>query len=1466
MKDVNVEKIYELTPMQKGMLYTNLSNKQDASYHVQNAFWINENVAIDFINKALELLAYKHEVIRTAFMIASSTKKEWQVVLKNRKIEFEFINEEGSDETEVCYKVKKDDLQRGFDLQKDSLMRVKTVKFSSARYYFLFSFHHIIMDGWCLSLIFEDFLAYYLLLAEGKTVLELIDNIDRENLNVCSYSEYVQWINQRNTNNNLEYWKNLLDGYDTTIGILPLWNNDTNEEQVKNIDICFSHEESELVTAFAAENKITVNSIAETSWGILLQKYNGTDDIVFGKVVSGRNIPISGIEEKVGMFINTIPLRVNAKKNISFAQMAAEVYHQDLDSSSFDYCSLNEIQDYIGYPSNLFDTIFVFENYYYKEENQNKLKIEKDMGREQTSYPLSIKFELKDSIISFSIMYHPGIYTDEEAVIMSERLKNIIIGAVSEKNILVEHLCMISRNEYIKITNEFNNNNEKYTEYTINEVLERIVEENASRTAVVFDNEKATYSEFNYHANMIAHRLRSMGIKTGDFIAVIAEASIKTLESIYGVIKSSGAYIPIDPSLPEERIQFILQDCNPKVIITDQDKVRENIAHINLNNQEIWTGPVYNPENINKPSDVAYCIYTSGTTGKPKGVLVEHKGVPNLSSFFTDKLGINKEDGILQFASLGFDASVWEMTMGLLTGARLIVPTVEERASYELLVSLAAKENITVVTLPTQFYANMEGLRVRLVITAGSESDNDIVQKAITSGAEYINAYGPTEFTVAASYWQYHKSSRYRKIPIGKPISNSGIYILNGLHVCGIGVTGELCMAGIGIARGYLHKEELTEEKFVDNPFGKGKLYRSGDLARWLPDGNIEFLGRIDEQVKIRGFRIELKEIENVIKQVSNIKDAAVIVKEDSNKEKYISAYFVSDINVDINQLRSEIGKNLPQYMLPRYIMQIDFIPVTLSGKIDRNKLPDCTTRVESVYKEPENDTQKRITDIFQRVLNVPQVGIGDEFIQIGGNSLKAMKCIVEFKKEGYMLSISELLKYQTAERIADYILQFDQDGREFQGSDVTDQWDDMDGLIQHIDKKVQKMQKSLLMQKRRQKYKAAAIQKISYDKNLLKSGVFVELDCTNDADSIQDAINNVIKANGLLRSYLTKENGQIYINENILKEALDIPYVDISSASELLKKDVHKYYINYIYEKEIWNRENLFHELLYKLIVIRFSCNIIRIYMPSSHLIFDAMSAEIIENMMRKSLAGIPVMGDYYSIYLEDLEKGPQKISSEEISDIFKLQNIRQSLKNLNNIKKSDFKKVVSRIYIKDMKNFDEKLLWNISHKLFLHLLKFNFGFDDLSYAILSADRYRKYKNYYEGIGEYLDLIPMTYTFGIELNERAEETISKLIEIKNNHNINFASLAYNKFLEEQYLEISDIIKDFIVSERVPLFNFLGIYSGIADKLDDVDSLEEHLFWVDTCYENGYIKMSGFTKKEDTGGLQTELQSILDKM
>ncbi|MBQ1469206.1 MAG: amino acid adenylation domain-containing protein, partial [Solobacterium sp.] len=675
--------------------------------------------------------------------------------------------------------------------------------------------------------------------------------------------------------------------------------------------------------------------------------------------------------------------------------------------------------------SPLFDVMLVLQNNEMVALNLDGTKAEYE-ETEDTVAKFDLSFNVFESAGDFgiSLEYCTALFTEESANGILDHLVSILKTLTETPEARLETVDVTDEKEKEKILVAFNDTKVDYpSEKTIVDLFEEQVEKMSDNIAVVYEDTSLTYAELNAKANQLAHILREeFGVKPDDFVAIVAERSLEMIVAILGIIKAGGAYVPMDPTYPEDRIAFMLEDSQPKAVVTYNATINTNLPVIDLSDNELQAGTPVNLDRVNKPDDLLYCIYTSGTTGKPKGVLIEHRNAINLACYMHNELDITEKDHVMLFANYIFDGSVWEIMSAFANGAALYIPSDDTIRDIDTMKKFVANNNINVSYFPPQYYEQGRFALDKYVITAGSSASMSVVN-TILENSGYINSYGPTEATVCISNWICSKGERPQRITIGQPISNVQVYIVQGGTLCGIGVPGELCVAGSGIARGYLNRADLTAEKFVKNPYGEGRMYHTGDLARWLPDGNIEYLGRIDEQVKIRGFRVELGEIESRIREINIVKDCAVIARDNAMGDKSIYAYVVSEKEVKVSEIRDELSKNLPDYMIPSYMMQIESIPMTRNGKLDKRALPEIEAGTGNEYVAPRNETEEIICAIFGEILGAEKVGVKDSFFALGGHSLRATRLVNRIEAEtGKRIALKNVFSNPTPEKLSELV------------------------------------------------------------------------------------------------------------------------------------------------------------------------------------------------------------------------------------------------------------------------------------------------------------------------------------------------------------------------------------------------------------------------------------------------------------
>lgn len=1013
-QDVVIQKVNKLNPLQEGMYLYYLQNPKTTGYVIQMDIDSYGKLNLDSFNKAYKMLIEKYEVLRTN--IYNNSNHSVQVISdgKEYNVNIHDFTEKNNKDEELEI-LKRRIVDNGFDLTKDNLFKIDVIKLDDKYNKVLITTHHIILDGWSVGILVKELFNSYEKINKSEDIIPICEN---------DYSKYLKWLFSKKTEGGYEYWRKYLNGY-VMAGELPRLRNSSSEYKLGIAYSEFNSSLTEKLQNIAKNNQVTMNAICKFAFGILLQKYLNSKDVVFGSIVSGRSPEVTGIEKMVGLFVNTIPSRIISKEEYTISEMIKEINYLDIKSKNYEYLSLAQIQEQSDAKQNLIQYLMAFENFPIDEEEESSsIKYNVNGGREETNYNLNLSFILEDKL-KLKIMYNSNVYDKKLIDTMISQLELIFNDVVKNDKSLVSDISIITKEDERKILNEFNNTKVKFpSEKHVIDLFEEIVRNKPDNIAIVYKDKKMTYRELNEKANAIARKLREFSVKPNEFVAICSVRSIEMIVGVIGVIKSGAAYVPIDPEYPESRIKYILEDCKPKAILNYKTKVNcGEIVQIDLDSKDLYIGDVRNLEKINTVNDLVYSIYTSGTTGNPKGVLIENKGLVNLAYDYIKDFNITEKDKILQFFNIAFDGSVGDIFMTLLKGASLYVIDKEIQLDKKKMQDYI--KNLTVLFLTPQYFKEIDIENKRLIITAGAESDRDIVMKALESGADYVNAYGPTETTVCATKWKCSgKDEILDKIPIGKAISNKQVYILQGDKLCGINIPGEICIAGEGIAREYLNKPDSTKKKFVKNPYGEGRIYRTGDLGRWHSNGNIEFLGRIDNQIKVRGFRIELGEIEKNLLMIEGIDTAVALLKGDKGSQ-YLCAYYASKTEYTATKLKMLLKEKIPTYMIPSYFIKIDKVPLTGNGKIDKKALEkmDIDININSIKKEaPITDTQKKILDIWIQVIGTTNIGIDDNFFEIGGHSLKAIRLITKMQEANYDVDINTLFKNQTIKSLANEI------------------------------------------------------------------------------------------------------------------------------------------------------------------------------------------------------------------------------------------------------------------------------------------------------------------------------------------------------------------------------------------------------------------------------------------------------------
>lgn len=1017
-----IEKIYPLSNMQKGMLFHALEDPDSRAYFEQTVMDISGNIDANALEFSFNAVMKQHEALRAAFEY-EITGEPRQIVIKDRKAGFAYID---ISEKAAGEKIKyvdnfiKEDAEEGFDLNKQALMRAALIRISGQGYKLIWSHHHIIADGWCLGLIISDLFEVY-----GKTMRHEAYELQ----DTRPYSDYIRWLEAQDREAGEKYFAEYLAGYEEKVYIPRLSHAGAaqpyqREEKVFEL----SRELTGKLTQLAGNNNVTVNTVLQCIWGIILGRYNNTDDVVFGTIVSGRNPEFTGIEKMVGIFINTLPTRIKLKPSMSVGDLLKTVQSEALENDRHSYMNLSEIQTLSKLNKELINHIFVYENYSMDsgmlEDNEAQgFKIDAIKALEQTNYSFNI-VAYPGEKLKFQLIYDGGIYDKRIADNIELHLRTVAEQIAEDDSREIHKLCLLSQQERNMLLYKFNDTKTDYPrDKTIHELFEEQAEKTPDNTAVVYKDMRVTYGELNGKADLLAAVLREKGVKPGNMVGIMERRSIDMIVGIMGILKAGGAYLPIDPNFPRERVSALLKDAAAPVLLTSKEHVPEAGNFVCPSGGIIYLEELEDCPDIDitvkteykgSAGDLAYVMYTSGSTGRPKGILISHRNVVRLVKN-TNYIRFEKGDRILMTGAVAFDASTFEIWGSLLNGLQLHLTDEETILDAERLGEELARNNITTLWLTSPLFNQLAQQKpeifmpLKYLLVGGDVLSPKYINmvREICKHLVVINGYGPTENTTFSVCFPIDRDYG-DNIPIGRPISNSTAYIADTYgNPQPVGVYGELWVGGDGVANGYLNRPELSEEKFIPDPFahkssGNRLLYRTGDLARWLPDGKIEFLGRMDQQVKIRGFRIELGEIESRLLKYKGVKEAVVIARQDKNDSKYLCGYISSDEPVKATELREFLGRELPGYMLPAYFVFLDKLPLTGNGKVDAGALPgpDVNGNTGKEYTAPENAVEEKLTRIWSQVLESGRVGIRDNFFEIGGNSLKVMQIIKLINKE----------------------------------------------------------------------------------------------------------------------------------------------------------------------------------------------------------------------------------------------------------------------------------------------------------------------------------------------------------------------------------------------------------------------------------------------------------------------------------
>jgi tyrocidine synthetase-3 len=1031
IKNVEERAWYEASSAQKRMYMLQQFDKKSVAYNMPAVYELEGKIDKERIENTFKKLVERHEGLRTYFETI-----EGEIVQKiNNSYEFKLIFRKDDENLENIIS----SFIKPFELERGPLFRVELIE-NNENTYLLIDMHHIMSDGVSMSILIKEFAAIY----NGEELDPLR----------IQYKDFAEWQNKFLKSDEMkkqeEYWVSRFSDelpvlnlpYDYERPLVQSFEGD-------NISFSIDEETTEGLRRIAKETGSTMNMVLLSAFNILLSKYSGQEDIIIGMPIAGR--PHADLQNIMGMFVNTLAIRNNPRGEKTYLEFLKEVKENSLKAYENQSYQFEELIEKINVRRDIsrnpiFDVMFNMTNIDYGTDLElDNLILKQNITENKTSkFDLTLNAVESEKALEFNLQYCKGLFKEETARRISEHYIQTLSSICKKHTDKISEVEILAEKERNQILYDFNDTKVEYPkDKTIQELFEEQVEKTPNNIAVVFEDEELSYRELNEKSNSLARVLRNKGVKADSIVGIMVERSLEMIIGIMGILKAGGAYLPIDPSYPKERIEYILEDSKSNLLLSTKDTSKDiNFSGeiIDLLDEELFKGDIDNLSVVNNHNDLAYVIYTSGSTGTPKGVLIEHKNVNNLISALKKQFReeFTSKDRVLSLTNYIFDVSVGEFFTSLTAGSSLIINRKHKNFDSEEIAKLIIKNKVTFTYIPPslllEVYKKLLKHRDNISLTkllVGVEAISGGTLKNfydINQYIEIVNGYGPTEAAICATFYSVSgKESIDKAVPIGRPISNTTIYILDkSLNIVPVGVSGELCIGGDGLARGYLNRPELTAEKFIDNPFEPGtKMYRTGDLARWLPDGNIEFIGRMDNQVKIRGFRIELGEIESRLVQHEDVKEAVVLAKENVDGEKYLCAYVVCEKEFDSLSLRNYLKETLPEYMVPTYFMNLEKMPLTSNGKIDRKALPQPSMNELSLnkYEAPRNEVEETLVKIWCEVLGVEKIGINDNFFDLGGHSLKATVLVSKIHKElNVEVPLKELFKTPTIKELSEFI------------------------------------------------------------------------------------------------------------------------------------------------------------------------------------------------------------------------------------------------------------------------------------------------------------------------------------------------------------------------------------------------------------------------------------------------------------
>lgn len=1177
-----VERIYPLTPMQEGMLLEHVSHPESFGYRIADIYECTRRVDEEELRRAVDALAKRHETLRSAILYSGQIEPRQAVI--DRVLPVTYIDRTDTpDIFEELMKLRTNILETAFDPENKPMTQFVYVKYGKPSDYLIFVSHHIITDGWSFDVLIKDLNA----LLRGEEIPEGIPGL---------YERVVRRQLSLDRDAAVNYFTEMLSGYENFAGI-PFWGKVPEKERSKDDQFRFtlSSSDTKKLSELCRRSGATLSDGFNLTWALVLKVLNRIDDVVFTTIASGRDGSDMDLSDSVGLFLNPVPVRADFGNGAENARtMLKKLREQANASKAYDFCPLADIQDAMGGGIRLHGFNISFENYSEPDTGEAVLVpmyIHDDHDADGVGVDAIVQ---PDGRVFIILIYDPLVYHEAELKRLSLLFGNVVRWVTKNPTIPLSKLEPTGREELPELM-ALSKGDELASDdgaVWLDGFRHRV--KMAPDRPAVSDNEgQYTYAELDRVSDSVAAYLIKQGVRKRDFVAVRMGRKKEFFAAVIGIHKAGAAYVPVDPEYPKGRVEYMIRDSGAKLILTERD-VDQAVSQLP------------DPESVNRVSfrDPAYMIYTSGSTGLPKGVVIGQRALNYFVHFIAHEWRLGVDSRIALHSSFSFDAAVEDIFPALTVGGTIFVVPEDVRKDISMMREYITQNRINGGCYSTQFGQLLAMDETPLDVDYFVLGGEAMTQIPNVRG-RIINTYGPTEFTVDATFYEVEKGREYKNIPIGRPLYNCSAYIVNdNLSLVPRGVVGELCLSGPQMADGYWNRPELTAEKFTVLKIGNGetvKVYRTGDLARWNEEGMLQYAGRIDDQVKLRGFRVEPGEVERRAMQFAGMQEAAAVVRKET-----LCLYYTADSEVDEKALRDFMASSLTDYMVPGVFVRMEKMPLTPAGKLDRRALPE--PRIEATgrdYLPPENEIEKKLCKAFAAVLEMDPdtVGRDEDFFDLGGNSIRGMRLVLLADIEGF--TTTDLFRLHTPEKIAQKLLS---------------------GQSRFLPEEEERARKlsvpATVGQISMIDYQFIHINSVMYN----ISGLY-RFPADIDVDRLKEAIKTAFGNHPALQTVLEFDNDGNVVQRYCPGLLSEVGIIDVPAdqKDETLKKLVRPY--------------RLFKNSLVRAGLYRFE-DCVRLFIDMHHVISDGFSMQVLLNDIAQAYEGRPLLQDNYYTWLLNEKK----------------------------------------------------------------------------------------------------------------------------------------------------------------------------------------------------------------------------------